>query len=266
MTDLTDLLASIGFEGTFRQNRTLGNGPVAESWLVDGPDGQLVLRRDRPLAAALGLDREAEWTHLQLAYAADLAPEPLAYDSARGLLLTRYLDGPVWGHVPAGHPGHDWATHGKLMRRVHDVPAGKCKDFDVVAVADRYRAASEYESATAHKLLDQVISLVPALEHDGDACFCHNDAHRQNVIGSGSADGPVRLIDWEYAARGNPLFDLAVISRFHALTPAQNRNLLAGWGLKPIDLDQFGACCTLYDALAALWSLAVKNAGNSRPD
>ena len=43
--------------------------------------------------------------------------------------------------------------------------------------------------------------------------LCHNDLVHSNII-----DGdPVRLIDWEYSAVGDPYFDLAIVVRHHQL-------------------------------------------------
>lgn len=252
MPDIAELFSALGLPGRFDLSGALGAGPVSDSWLVNGPDGLLVLRRDRPLARALNLDRNAEWRILRMAYAADLGPEPVACDSARGLLVTRYLGGTSWSEtLSPDSSSASWSALGAVMRRVHQTPAEGSKAFDPVAVARGYRGATSQARAVA--LLDQVITLSPVLLLGEESRLCHHDAHCGNVIGVRAP----KLIDWEYAARGDPLFDLAVISRFHQLAPEQNRELLAGWGHELADGARFRACCALYDALAALWSLAV---------
>lgn len=254
MPDLHRLLGSLGLEGAFEPAERLGCGPISDSWRVLGPDGPLVLRKDRLLAHSLGLDREAEWAHLKIAYAADLGPEPLARDIERGLLVTRFLAGTPWSE----RPETDWAAHGELMRRVHQAPAREGKVFDPVGVARAYRRGTA--APHAGEWLNRVISLASGLEPEAERCLCHHDAHRGNVIGS----SPTRLIDWEYAAHGDPLFDLAVVSRFHGLGSEQNKNLLSGWGLATADPARFRANCELYDALATLWQLAVNEGANRR--
>jgi len=256
MSESGRLLNSLGLEGAFEQRGMLGSGPVSESWLLSGPDGLLVLRRDLPLADVLGLDRQSEWTHLQTAYAADLGPEPVARDFARGVLVTRYLEGTAWARFETA----DWGSHGLLLRRVHELPSTTAKHFDPVTVARRYRLGTT--AAHADALLERVVVLATALEQDGPACLCHHDAHRGNIIGT----APARLIDWEYAAYGDPLFDLAVVCRFHDLQPRQCAELLAGWALEPTDQDRFRASCELYDAIAMLWQLAVSQGLKDRPD
>ncbi len=256
MSDSTSLLNSLGLEGVFQQRGMLGNGPVSESRLIAGPDGLLVLRQDLPLAGVLGLDRQAEWAHLQIAHAADLGPEPLACDPARGLLVTRYLEGAAWTSCETP----DWRAHGELLQHVHELPPASAKQFDAVAVARRYRQGTT--AAHADALLERVEVLAAALNDDGRTRLCHHDAHRGNIIGT----APARLIDWEYAARGDPLFDLAVVCRFHDLQPGQCAGLLAAWAPEPVDQERFAACCDLYDALAMLWQLVVNEGANVRSD
>ncbi len=165
MPDVNQLLNSLGLAGTFTRREVLGLGPVSDSYLLTGPDGPLVLRKDRALAGALGLDRQAEWIHLNMAYAADLGPEPLAHDPHRGLLVTRYLEGTAWNRsAPA-----DWAAHGAVMRRVHEVPAAQARDFDPVAVASAYRQG--VSTAGADALLERVSSLASALVSDEASLF-----------------------------------------------------------------------------------------------
>lgn len=256
MSDHGQVINSLGLEGVFTQRGSLGMGPISVSWLMSGPDGLLVLRRDLPLAKVLGLDRQAEWAHLEIAYSADLGPEPLAHDPARGLLVTRYLEGAAWNQCETA----DWHAHGVLLRRIHELPSGTARRFDPVAVARRYRHAST--AVLAGALLDRVVKLAADLGPDNAGCLCHHDAHRGNIIGS----APARLIDWEYAARGDPMFDLAVVCRFHDLNPDERAGLFDGWGFEETDHSRFQACCDLYDALATLWQLAVNDGLDDRPD
>ena len=83
-----------------------------------------------------------------------------------------------------------------------------------------------------------------------------------NIIGC----GPVRLIDWEYAAVGDPLFDLAVVVRHHQLpAPIAGGFLRAYMGTPDrVTSERFEAFCQLYDLLSELWYLAVsKSSGDS---
>ncbi len=230
-----------------RPVRRLVSGPVADAWLLDRDGEKLVLRRDRPLARRMGLDRAAEWRHLHLAWRARLGPEPLYHETDAGVLLTGYLPGADWSDASVRGPEQVQAL-GALLRRVHQARCVGGKRFDLPAIAAGYaRAAGSREAAD---LARRVTHLAGPLYESAPWCLCHHDAHLANVIGQAAP----RLLDWEYAALGHPLFDLAVVIRFHDLDDAAAGDLLAGWGGDATSLDAF---CTLYDVVAQLWRLAV---------
>ena len=103
----------------------------------------------------------------------------------------------------------------------------------------------------AAKLADKLLSETtrPAL--------CHNDLVHSNIIGTET----VRLIDWEYSAVGDPYFDLAIVARHHQLKADRVENFLGAYFGTPgkEHFSRLEAFCRLYDQLAALWYLSVRN-------
>ncbi len=244
--DTAGLLERIPSLRHARVLKALVAGPVSDSWLLERGGERFVLRHDRPLAARLGLDRAAEWRFLEQAAEAGLGPEPLVRGDR--LLVTRYLPGGPW--VTQNAP---WFALGQLLRRVHETPAPRGKRFDLPAIAARYAACSG--GAEAARLADRVRELAGPLYADSPDRLCHHDAHLGNVVGAAKP----RLIDWEYAALGQPLFDLAVVIGHHGLDEDHAAALVAGWaGEAPLaDPAALDAFLDLYDALARLWRLAV---------
>jgi thiamine kinase len=226
---------------------TLVAGPVSDSWLLERDGERFTLRLDRPLAARLGLDRAAEWRFLEQAAGAGLGPEPLARGDR--LLVTRYLPGEPWGVRDA-----PWFALGQLLRRVHETPAPQGKRFDLSAISARYAACAG--GAEAARLAGRVRELAGPLYADSPGRLCHHDAHLGNVVGAAEP----RLIDWEYAALGQPLFDLAVVIRHHGLDEDDTAALVAGWAgdAPPTDPERLAAYLDLYDVLVRLWALAVE--------
>ena len=55
--------------------------------------------------------------------------------------------------------------------------------------------------------------------------LCHNDLLNANFID----DGQIRILDWEYAGMGNPVFDLANFSVHHGFSDEQDRWLLESY-------------------------------------
>jgi thiamine kinase-like enzyme len=84
--------------------------------------------------------------------------------------------------------------------------------------------------------------------------LCHHDPHLGNVIGE-----PGVLIDWEYAALGHPLFDLAFVIEYHALDGQAESALLAGWAGEdpPVSLQPLGDFRELVAGVNDLWLRAI---------
>ncbi|WP_191621383.1 phosphotransferase [Marinihelvus fidelis] len=246
--------------------RRLSAGPVTDSWLYEAPEGRLVLRRDRPLAARLGLDRKNEWKLLGAMATAGLGPMPVAVDTDRGLLLTRHIDRPVWAAKGLENPEYLHAL-GRLLRRVHEAPpVGKA--FEPAGIAVHY--AAQLPAGIGNSLADEAATLASALYPAGDVtCPCHHDAHAGNLVGH----APARLIDWEYAAMGQPWMDFAVVARFHQFDSAQLAGIAEGWcddrGVHGVETGRWAGYDVadvasrvqpyfrLYDILATLWEQVV---------
>ena len=117
---LTRLLSGPAHAGARRTRllRPLHLGPLAHSWLLEYGDEQAVLRIDQPAAAALGLDRAAEFARLAAVAAAGLGPPPIAVDAAQGLLLRRHVAGRAWQAAELGQ-AVNLERAAALLRRVH---------------------------------------------------------------------------------------------------------------------------------------------------
>jgi len=232
--------------------RALPGGQASDSWLVDGRGGTMVVRMDTPLARTLELDRRAELKILQTAEAAGIGPEVIWADPGAGLLVTRYIPEPVWEEKHIVNPLRLRALAGTL-KRLHGLrTAGP--EFDPGKAARAY--AGSIGTTAAAELADRVVTLARQLLPPGQQrVLCHNDLVYMNIIGS----NPVRLIDWEYAAAGDPLFDLAVVIRHHRLPAPIADGFLHDYLGKtdPATSERLEAFCQLYDLLCELWYLAV---------
>lgn len=232
---------------------TLHAAATKASYLVERRGERFVLRVDRPLALRLGLDRPRELTALRAAWSAGLAPEPLmmAVD-APAVLLLRWAPGQAWSPTDLRDPRR-LQRLAALLRRVHALtPPLPALDLD--SALERYAmlagtAASRTLAARAARLLREL------RRGAGPGCLCHHDPVAANIVGRRHTV----LIDWEYAALGDPLFDLAVVARHHRLPKRAVAQFAAayfnGVGRVPwARLDRFRA---LYDCVYALWVGAV---------
>lgn len=252
LPELHAVIAEIPALAGVSVRQPLPGGLASESWLVEDRGKLMVVRVDTPLAGKLKLDRCAELDVLETVSAAGIGPELIWADPAAGLLVTGYIPGPVWTEKNVRDTAclQDLAV---TLQRLHDLPAAG-PDFDPARAARTYATAVGHEAAL--QLAEKTAVLCRQLLAPGHRrTVCHNDLVYMNIVGS----NPVRLIDWEYAAAGDPLFDLAVVVRHHQLTEPVARNFLHAY-MGPPDAEtseRFDAFCQLYDLLSELWYLAI---------
>ena len=240
---------------------TLAATPVSTTWRVEAGGELAVLREDEPGARHLGLNRAAEPAVLRAAAAAGLGPACRFADPARGLLLTDWLPGRALTPAELREPDHLQRAAG-LLRRLHATPLiGPVVDLG--AAIERYAAAAGVAwadlAARAHRQLARAVA-------DGGAepCFCHNDPTPGNFIAGPS--GSLHLIDWEYAGRCHPEFDLAGLAVGAALTGAGVDLLLQTYQGRPptrAETARHRAWEAVCVSLGELWAGAVAAAGTA---
>lgn len=238
--------------------RLLHVGVAKQSFLARRGGERYVLRVDLPLAARLGLDRRAEARVLQAACAGGVGPEPVAWRTqAPAVLLTRYLPGRAWCRADLDDQRR-LEQLAALLRRTHAI-AVPGRPLDLAAAASRYARLAGGGRALASEVGRL---LVRAHDPSTRSALCHRDPIAGNVVG---LRHPM-LIDWEYAAAGDPLFDLAVVVEHHQLSRhARNRFLAAYFGgPAQVPAARLAAYGAVYRRLAALWRLAAF--GQTRPE
>lgn len=228
-------------------------GPASQSYLVRHRDARYVLRIDTPIARKLGLDRASEAGVLAAVAEAGLGPEPVFVDAGNGILVTRYLEGHAWTEHEL-QEGDALRRLAELLKQVHGLPAIG-RPIELPYKLSAYARA--IGSPKADELAIEALDILAGLG-DGDArqCLCHNDVTCANVI-----DGDrLALIDWEYAALGDPFFDLATVVQHHGLDDSQATKLLRIYLGQAVDEDihRLRQWCELYGRLAALWEAAVE--------
>jgi thiamine kinase-like enzyme len=175
-------------------------------------------------AEMLLIDRALECRITKLAAELGVGPELIAAQIDRGVLVTRYIPG---GIVSADRMRDTEILRqvAKTLRKVHAVP-------DDLGSLDPFRDTRYYRDQVAsygvpvHPEYTAGIMLAAEIEDlvDYTPCgLCHSDLLSANFI---TAPDGIYLVDWEYAGKGDPLFDLANMSVNHAFTPEQDAMFL----------------------------------------
>jgi len=236
----------------------LSNGVVNEVWRLECASTPLVLRRDKPLARTIGLDRCAEVEIHQSAASAGIAPALIWADPRAGLLLTEYVQGAVLAEADL----RDQAIVARLaalIDRMRCIPTN-LQPVSLAAIARRYAKAVATNEAA--KLATEVAQLdAKWCADDSRFVLCHNDLVSGNIIRT--VGDELMLIDWEYAGLGDPAFDLAVLLR-HLRLVAEQRQALLNSFIGQVDEARLAGCARLYDCMLVLWLILV-SAGPEAP-
>jgi thiamine kinase-like enzyme len=206
----------------------LTGGMTNANFLADFGDEKVVVRIPGHDTSLLGINRIHEAAANKLAASIGVAPDLLDESAPQDYLVTRFIEGrPVPPAELAAEPmlGEVATT----LHRVHD--AGT-----IPAFFNPFEVVRNYHEIALKKDVVEPFDFPRALrimERIGDArtfrpvAFCHNDLLNENFL----FDDQLRIIDWEYAAMGDPFFDLANFSINHGLlAPADERLLTHYFG------------------------------------
>ena len=254
-------VAAIALElgtGAIREVEPIKHGLTNRSWLVTTDADRFVVRISEAAVAELQIDRNSEAVVLQLVARAGIGPEVLRNDLERGILVTRYL-GATWSASDA-HSNENIDRLAALLRRLHalDVPGG-VRTVDLATTVQGYlRTLDERgirSGLTLPSLRECADKAALQLRKDSTACLCHNDVHHLNVVDGDS----LRLIDWEYAGVGEPLFDLASLCVYHRYRRSQRERLLSAYAAssETVSWHRLELACWLFDYIRDLW-MAVR--------
>ncbi len=196
--------------------RGLEGGRSNHSYLVSDGERRFVVRIDGVQAARHGLSRSAEWQILRSAHAVGITPEPCFFHPELGALVTGYAE-PDPARVLAA------AELAALLRQIHALPPRHYR-LDIVERIGRYEGQLRHHhlplQPAERRAIEQCLDSVSGA---AATVLCHNDLIPANLLRSG---GRLLALDWEYAAMGDPLFDLAGAALGLELAPGADIELL----------------------------------------
>jgi len=254
------ILAKIDRFAMARIVSELAGGPTSDSYLVERDPERFVLRIDTGVAAALGLDRCAEAEILAYVHRNGLGPGPEFAAPEQGILITRYVEGRSWDETDL-HDAQRIRRLAALLRRLHALePVGP--PFNLQERILGYERT--IGTPEGYELAQEAQRRLRELETGtATSCLCHNDLVSMNIIESqGPAEGEgLRLIDWEYAAVGDPFFDLATIAEHHRFDRDEAGELLCTYfgKIREEDSRRLAGYRKLYENLSRLWHASVEN-------
>jgi thiamine kinase-like enzyme len=250
------LLAEVlGPDRQVRVSPLLG-GLTNHSYRVETGSDVFVLRIAGDTTSLLGIDREREHACAVAAAAAGVGAEVIAFRPQQAALLTRFITGRVLSDTDPLE-GDLLARVATALRQLHAGPTMPgifsapqvIRAYHALAIGHGVRLPTELSRLLAED------SLLPMAPLPADCRPCHNDLLSGNLIDDGRA---VRIIDWEYAAMGDPFFDLGNFAEHHKLEASQEQELLRIYHGRaaPADLTRLRSMRRISSLREAMWGFA----------
>lgn len=208
--------------------------------------------------AAFNIHRQSEMTVLLAAAKAGISPPVLWHDD-QGAFACQFMVQPSLGW-DVKHSNTNIARIANALTQAHTLPEVD-HPFCIYDLIEHYLQSIESFLPTRPDVREELAYLrelfanLPRVASNYSPVVCHNDLNPKNVLIDNDA---IWLIDWEYTGMGDPLFDLAVVTRSHNLTLKQQVYLIQSYddALEIEDtLDKIAQYSLAYSLREMIWLL-----------
>jgi aminoglycoside phosphotransferase (APT) family kinase protein len=242
-----------------------GGRGVNSVWLVQTAAGDFVLRLRQDPVDRPGSFSRFELASHRIAAAAGLAPRVVDAAPDGHWLVMDYVDAPAWSEQQLlSDAGID--VVGAALRRLHalECPATLPR-MDICGIAHGYleriaKFGPEHAERAAIECaaIERVSRDLEGLSER--SVLNHGDLMAANLLGPGPVVPPV-LVDWEYAQRADPTWDLACLLAYYPALEQRRDRLLGAAGLAGAqDRQILSLQLRLFSRFNRLWQHA--EAGN----
>ena len=204
---------------------TLGGGITNLNYRVDVDGESFVVRLPGKDSKMLGINRQREYACALAASQSGVGPDVVHYLEAEGVLVTSFIPGRGLSMEEMGRPTTIQRV-AESLRRYHSGPAFP-GTFSALETVREYLRISR-SGAPLPSRIDWMVERAEVIDRALRAVTrpprpCHNDLLLGNFIDDGHL---IRIVDWEYAAMGDPFFDLGNFAVHHGLSDTQEAVLL----------------------------------------
>ncbi|HEX2233361.1 MAG TPA: phosphotransferase [Thermoleophilaceae bacterium] len=263
MNDLTEIVARLAALLGPREGEVepLGGGLVNRKFKVRFGGVDYVLRLPRRDAAELGIDRQAGFTANTAAAELGFAPAVTTMLEEPPCLVTIYVAGEQL-EPDQLREARALAQVARILRQFHGSGVSLPVSFDCLRVVEDDAAAATSLPHGYGEALDRAREACAAVEDHPEhrPVPCANDLVASSFI---RADGKLWVVDWEYAAEGDPYFDLGNFAVSNGLDERAEELLLEEYHDEPPGPRRLAALRLMRfmsDLREALWGLR-QNAG-----
>lgn len=206
----------------------LTGGITNENFRIEVNGDVFVLRIPGADTELLGIVRATECAVSQLVGDIGIGPKVFYVIEPEGYLVASFIDGKLPPPKELGQR-ENIRRVAETVHRVHEMDAIPETFSPFRVVENSAEIANGFKVEFPDKfewLVEQMNTAERALKKNPfTPKLCHNDLLNANFLD----DGKIRILDWEYAGMGDPLFDLANFSVHHEFNDEQDRWLLESY-------------------------------------
>lgn len=173
----------------------------------------------------LGIDRRAEQAAATAAHEAGIGPEVTAFLAEDECLVTAFV---VARSLEPASVQEDIARVAAALRSIHHARPVHAT-FSPFRVGERYRELTLERGGELAEACDDATAVAKRIEAalpPFKPALCHNDLLPANLLDDGER---LWIIDWEYAAMGDPFFDLGNLSAMNGFSLHDDTELVTGY-------------------------------------
>ena len=202
-------------------------GMMNESYIVSCKDKKYIIFIPTQQANEM-VNRFLERETQDIAWHLKLTSKNVYFDVETGVKMHEFIEGYSLNHVEDPEVNRVAG----LLKYFHNSPTHATMDYNPFPrLASFEREARQFtrKIPSNYELLRNVINQEKSFLEKQEKCLCHNDAQKSNIVKELST-GKYYLIDFEFAANNDPIYDIATYGNGKV---SEGRELLDAYYGKP---------------------------------
>ena len=240
--------------GTFSLEDILSSNLTSHVYSCTFNEIKAVIRFDLPAASRLAVDRQNEAMLLKKISHLDLSPDLLYMDESAEMIILKYISGtkPIFDKDKSNT--FSLIDLGKSLALIHSLSISQ--SFKNIFSDSMILYESLLDSTPNKILFTKASNLYNELIDDGvKMTLSHNDLHPGNIIWNSK----YYFLDWEYASKNHPCFDIASLMKSFNLNADQIYDLSIGYGhnLEIFDINILQKWSKFIGLLEQVWETSL---------
>lgn len=183
---------------------SLKGGMMNEAYIVKSKQGKFVYYISTAQANEM-VDRPLEKKVLDISYNLGLTSKNIYFDFEKGIKINKFIEGDSINHIKE----IDFAKVANLFFKYHSSKETSGVYYDPLNRLINYRKEAETHTSKFDDEFYELYELIMSNKEfllNQEKTLAHNDAQRSNIIRDN--DGNYFLIDFEFAADNDPVYDI----------------------------------------------------------